>query len=300
MAGPRCKQAVCAFAQPPTAQDSYYQPVDDRPASDARDPQPDGQPPIVILLVDDQAFVGAALGMLLKSETDIKLHSCLRAIDAFELANTIAPAVILQDLIMPDIDGLTLVRLFRENPQTATTPVVVLSGNDDAATRVRALAAGAKGYLVKLPPKAELLACIRHHASQNTGSADAAATLDAIDPTDTLDLAMIDGFNEVGDPAFTRHLIDQFLAEAGERVRTLQQAAGHGDADALKAIAHSLKGSSMIMGAVRLAGLCGQVEQQVAATAGGTVAPAVMVEIDREFVRVQHALAAQREGIGRR
>ena len=266
---------------------------------DARAPPADGQPPIVVLLVDDQAFVGAALGMLLKSELDIKLHSCLRAVDAIAVANKIAPAVVLQDLIMPDIDGLTLVGLFRENPQTATTPVIVLSGNDDAATRARALAAGAKGYLVKLPPKAELLACIRQHASQSTAGADTAGATGALDTTGTLDLAMINGFNEVGDPDFTRHLIDQFLAEASERVRTLQDAASRADAHALNAVAHSLKGSSMIMGAVRLAALCAQVEQQVAA-AGGAVTPALMVDIDQEFVRVQHALAAQREGIGQR
>jgi DNA-binding response OmpR family regulator len=273
--------------------------VDDRPVLDVRAAPSDSRPPIVVLLVDDQAFVGAALGMLLKSELDIQLHSCLRAVDAIAVANKIAPAVVLQDLIMPDIDGLTLVGLFRDNPQTATTPIIVLSGNDDAATRARALAAGAKGYLVKLPPKAELLACIREHASQGT-STGGTKTTGTTDTAGTLDLAMIDGFNEVGDPDFTRHLIDQFLAEASERVRTLQEAAGRADAPALNAVAHSLKGSSMIMGAVRLAALCAQVEQQVAAAAGGAVTPALMVEIDQEFVRVQHALAAQREGTGQR
>lgn len=288
------------FCTAPIARPSYYESVDDRPALDTCAPLPDGQPPIVVLLVDDQAFVGAALGMLLKSELDIKLHSCLQAVDAIAFANKIAPAVVLQDLVMPDIDGLTLVRLFRENPQTAATPVIVLSGNDDAATRARALAAGAKGYLVKLPPKAELLACIRHHASQRTVGTGTTGPTDALDTTGTLDLAMIDGFNEVGDPDFTRHLIDQFLAEAGERVRTLQEAAGRADAHALNAVAHSLKGSSMIMGAVRLAALCAQVEAQVAAAGGGAVAPALMVDINQELVRVQHALAAQREGIGQR
>jgi 1-aminocyclopropane-1-carboxylate deaminase/D-cysteine desulfhydrase-like pyridoxal-dependent ACC family enzyme len=44
---------------------------------------------------------------------------------------------------MPDIDGLTLLRLFRANPPTSGTPVIVLSGNDDAETRTRALAEGA-------------------------------------------------------------------------------------------------------------------------------------------------------------
>jgi DNA-binding response OmpR family regulator len=248
----------------------------------------DGRRPIVVLLVDDQPFVGAAVGMLLASESDIELRCCLQALEAVALANQISPTLILQDLVMPDIDGLTLVRLFRTNPHTAGTPVIVLSGNDDAGTRTRALDAGAKGYLVKLPPKAELIACIRHHASRSAGG------------NDTLDLAMMNRLREAGAPDFTRRLIDQFIHEACACVQTLKEAAGRVDAHALNAAAHSLKGSSMIMGAARLAALCAQVEEQAALPAGaeGDVVPALMTEMDEELVRVQHALAVQREEIG--
>ena len=51
---------------------------------------------------------------------------------------------------------------------TARTPIIVLSGNEDADTRTRALAAGADDYLVKLPSKADLLACLRRHAAGGT------------------------------------------------------------------------------------------------------------------------------------
>jgi PleD family two-component response regulator len=244
---------------------------------------PAGRRPIVVLLVDDQPFVGAAVGLLLESETDIELHFCQSATNAIAMANQLAPTLVLQDLVMPDIDGLTLVRSFGTNPATARTPVIVLSGNDDAATRDRSLAAGAKGYLVKLPPKEELIACIRRHASP----ADAA--------NDSLDLTVIGAFRDAGSPDFTRRLIDQFVAEAVGRVRTLQEAATRADVQELRAIAHSLKGSSMIMGATRLAALCAEVENQVAGTPGGAVTQALMVEVDRELVRVQQALAAQKE-----
>jgi two-component system chemotaxis family response regulator WspR len=133
-------------------------------------PSPTGRRPIVVLLVDDQRLVGAAVGQLLAAEPDIELHCCLQAVDAVATANQIVPDVVLQDLVMPDIDGLTLVRLFRENRLTAGAPVIVLSGNDDAATRARALAEGAADYLVKLPAKADLIACIRRHAGR-TGDA---------------------------------------------------------------------------------------------------------------------------------
>jgi PleD family two-component response regulator len=132
---------------------------------------------IVLLVVDDQPFVGAALRLLLQSETDIELHSCLKAANAVDMALRVRPTLILQDLVMPDIDGLALVHAFKCNPLTVATPIVVLSGNDDAKSRAGALAAGATAFLVKLPPKAELIACIREHTSRHVARADTALPL---------------------------------------------------------------------------------------------------------------------------
>jgi PleD family two-component response regulator len=134
---------------------------------------PDRQ--ITVLLVDDQAFIGAMVRSLLATEQDIDVHCCLKALDALEDANRVHPTVILQDLVLPDIDGLTLVRMFRGNPSTATAAIIVLSGNDDAATRTGALAAGADDYLIKLPAKTDFVACIRRHASARNVQASADA-----------------------------------------------------------------------------------------------------------------------------
>jgi len=129
--------------------------------------QPDGGSVrrIAILLVDDQKFVGMAVGRLLATEPDIDLHCCLTAIDAIPRAQEIRPAMILQDLVMPDVDGLTMVRRFRENPSTLHTPIIVLSGDDGPDTAARARSAGANDYLVKLPSKENLVACIRRHVA---------------------------------------------------------------------------------------------------------------------------------------
>ena len=111
---------------------------------------------------------------LLAGEQDIELHCCLKALDAMAQANQIHPTVILQDLVLPDIDGMTLVRMFRENPATSGVAIIVLSGNDDAETRARALAGGADDYLVKLPSKHG--SCGMHSApcSSRGGSATSA------------------------------------------------------------------------------------------------------------------------------
>jgi phosphoserine phosphatase RsbU/P len=118
----------------------------------------------VVLLVDDQAIVGRAIEQMLASERDIELHFCQNPFESIEKAASIRPTVILQDLVMPEVDGLTLVKFFRAHSATKETPLVVLSSTEDAKTKADAFALGANDYLVKLPDRLELIARIRYHS----------------------------------------------------------------------------------------------------------------------------------------
>jgi sigma-B regulation protein RsbU (phosphoserine phosphatase) len=120
--------------------------------------------PITVLLVDDQAIVAAAVKKMLADEADIQFHYCNDPAKAIETANSVSPTVILQDLVMPDIDGLTLVKFYRANPKTAEVPLIVLSTKEEAETKAQAFATGANDYLVKLPDRLELIARIRYHS----------------------------------------------------------------------------------------------------------------------------------------
>ena len=118
----------------------------------------------MVLLVDDQAMVAEALRRLLHDKPEIDLHYCSDPIDAIRTANEIKPTVILQDWVMPSIDGLDLLHLFRSNPSTMETPIIVLSTEESSEIKSQAFAAGANDYLVKLPDKSELLARIQYHS----------------------------------------------------------------------------------------------------------------------------------------
>jgi signal transduction histidine kinase len=72
--------------------------------------------------------------------------------------------VILQDLVMPNIDGLMLVRQFRSHPATCNIPLIVLSTKDEPKIKAEAFALGINDYLVKLPDKIELIARLRYHS----------------------------------------------------------------------------------------------------------------------------------------
>ena len=118
----------------------------------------------MVLLVDDQAMVCEAVRRALANQSDIDFHYCADAREAIAIANQIKPTVILQDLVMPGVDGLTLVSQFRANAATRDTPIIVLSTNENPQVKGQAFAMGANDYLVKLPDKIELIARIRYHS----------------------------------------------------------------------------------------------------------------------------------------
>ncbi len=119
---------------------------------------------IMVLLVDDQALVGESMRRLLASEKDIDFHFCPDGKAALQQAARIGPTVILQDLVMPGVNGLDLVRQYREHPQLKNIPILVLSVREEPETKHEAFDAGASDYLVKLPDRLEMLARIRYHS----------------------------------------------------------------------------------------------------------------------------------------
>lgn len=119
---------------------------------------------ILVLLVDDQAMVGEAIRRALLSEHHIDFHFCMRADEALAVAEKTRPTVILQDLVMPGVDGMTLVRQYRASPVLADVPVIVLSSKEDPIAKRDAFASGVNDYMVKLPDAIELVARIRYHS----------------------------------------------------------------------------------------------------------------------------------------
>lgn len=118
----------------------------------------------IVLLVDDQAIVGEAVRRMLVELPDIDFHFCSNPFEAIEMALKVKPTVILQDLVMPEIDGLSLVKFFRASSATRDTPIVVLSSTEEPVVKAKAFSIGANDYLVKLPDKLELIARIRYHS----------------------------------------------------------------------------------------------------------------------------------------
>lgn len=103
---------------------------------------------IKILLVDDQAMVRQGLKMQFALERDLNIiGEAANGKIAIELAQVLQPDLVIMDLEMPVMDGITATRaLIERNPQI---PVIVLSLHGDPHTRLRAQEAGAVAFVEK-------------------------------------------------------------------------------------------------------------------------------------------------------
>lgn len=118
-----------------------------------------------VLLIDDQAIIAEAVRRMLSNHLDIEFHYISDAQAAIQTGSQLKPTVILQDLVMPEIDGFELVRQFRNHPATMDIPIIVLSAKEDPKLKAQAFAVGANDYVVKLPDALELVARIRYHSA---------------------------------------------------------------------------------------------------------------------------------------
>src|SRR5450830_551969 len=120
---------------------------------------------VSVLLVDDQLIIAEAIRRMLSDQQDIDFHYVTDATQALDTALRLQPTVILQDLVLPGIDGFALIQLYREHAALAHVPVIVLSAKDDPKLKAHSFAVGANDYVVKLPDRLELLARIRYHSA---------------------------------------------------------------------------------------------------------------------------------------
>ena len=126
---------------------------------------------ITVLLADDHSLVRLGLSALLAKQDDMKLvGEAVNGEEAVRLAARLDPDVIIMDLMMPGVDGVTATRRIRErNPDTK---VLILTSFGTSSDVAHAIEAGARGAILKDAPNASLLAAIRTVAAGGESFAD--------------------------------------------------------------------------------------------------------------------------------
>jgi DNA-binding NarL/FixJ family response regulator len=126
---------------------------------------------IEVLLVDDQPAVRRGVRMRLELEPDMAVvGEAGDGEEALRLLQRLSPRVVLMDLQMPKLDGMMATAALRAVAPKAG--VVILSLQDDAASRGWAAAAGAAGFVSKREPCDALVAAIRRAATRPDGLED--------------------------------------------------------------------------------------------------------------------------------
>ena len=102
----------------------------------------------IILIVDDDPDLANIMRMML-SHAGFEAHSVLSGQEALEWLEGRTPDLILLDLMMPDINGFTILRKVRSSEIIKNLPVVILTAKADQKTRMESQSAGADAFLTK-------------------------------------------------------------------------------------------------------------------------------------------------------
>lgn len=177
--------------------------------------------PIRVLVVDDDPLVRAGLAMILGGVPDLRVVG--EAADGDEVGAAVAayrPDVVLMDIRMPRVDGLAATELLRAAPDPPEVLVLTTFDADDQV--LRALRAGAGGFLLKDTPPVEIVQAVRRVAAGE-------ATLS---PTVTRTLIQHVTVSDVAGPDVRRDRALRLLAGLTEREREVAVALGHGRTNA--------------------------------------------------------------------
>jgi len=121
-----------------------------------------------VLLVEDDPTTAQSIEMMLKSEGMVVDATDLGE-DGLEIGKLYDYDIIILDLMLPDIDGMEVLRRLRD--ARITTPVLILSGLTQAENKVKGLGTGADDYLTKPFDKSELIARIQAIVRRSKGHA---------------------------------------------------------------------------------------------------------------------------------
>jgi HPt (histidine-containing phosphotransfer) domain-containing protein len=192
------------------------------------------------------------------------------------------------DVQMPEMDGYEATAEIRkrEDELQQHTCVIAMTANAMQGDREKALEAGMDDYLSKPVKPEDLEAVLERWIPQADSEEQADGT------TGSLDRDVIEGLCELGDRELLEELVHLFIEDMPPQLAALREAIEGDDAASVEQVGHTLKGSCGIMGALRMATICSEL-QDIGHSGRLERAPALLERLEAEFGRVRPALEAE-------
>ena len=254
-----------------------------------------------VLLAEDNR-VNQKVATLLLEKIGCRVTIANDGREAVEVARHQEFDVILMDCQMPNISGFEATQVIRsrEEPARRRVPIIAMTANAMKGDREKCLEAGMDDYLSK-PVRQDELFTMLQRWSETAEKASTEAphpepgTMISNDGLPSLDPEVIESLKALsddGDPELFRELVELFLTDTPARFADLESATADGDADAIQALAHSLKSSCGNLGALNLSNLFKEIE-----TAARELrldgAPALVQQSREELGKVETELRAE-------
>jgi len=230
--------------------------------------------PLRILLAEDNA-VNQKLALKLLERMGYRADLAANGVEVLDALERQSYDLVLMDVHMPEMDGLTASREICQRYAPADRPrLVAMTASAMAGDQEQCLAAGMDDYIAKPVRLEELVTALQaddmaHHTASPVSPAEDTA---ASPPADGYGLPILNRdalamtLEAVGATTaeMLTTLIDLYVEEGSKLLQQLQQAAVQGDHDQIGHGTHTLKSSSASLGGTRLADLCQQLEHRIA------------------------------------
>jgi PAS domain S-box-containing protein len=246
-----------------------------------------------ILVVEDNT-VNQKVAVAMIESLGYAAEAVGNGLEAVEACSGQVYDAILMDCQMPQMDGFKATAFIREREGlTHHTPIIALTASVTAEDRQRCLSAGMDDYLSKPVPREALATALRKWipTAAPPPRAEGVTASSSLAPGHPLRV-----LEAHAGPRALAEVIDVFLQTIPRRLDDLRQAHKRGDADAIRAVAHSLKGASAQIGARGMADLCVQIDAAVRGSELTTLGH-LLTALDADYATVSASLREERRRV---